>query len=70
MVAEVTSQFGTIDVLVNNAGIIAVGPSEVMTREDYAYSLNVHFWAAFNTVAAVRFISYNESNFDRPSHSS
>jgi NAD(P)-dependent dehydrogenase (short-subunit alcohol dehydrogenase family) len=53
MVAKVNSHFGTIDVLVNNAGVIAVGPSEVMTREDYEYSLNVHFWAAFNTVAAV-----------------
>jgi len=40
---------GPIDVLINNAGVIRVGPMEVMLEEDYEHSLKTHFWATFNT---------------------
>ncbi len=52
-VTSVIDEFRSIDVLVNNAGIIQVGPAENMNRDDYADALAVHFWAPFNLVAEV-----------------
>ncbi len=37
---------GPVDVLVNNAGVIAVGPLENQRVEDFEQSLRVHLWAA------------------------
>ncbi len=48
--AAVILQYGKIDVVVNNAGIIAVGPMETMTRTDYEDALATHFWGAYNTI--------------------
>ncbi|MFN2449348.1 MAG: SDR family NAD(P)-dependent oxidoreductase, partial [Candidatus Baltobacteraceae bacterium] len=42
--------FGRLDVLVNNAGTIAVGPMEDMTQEDYRDALDTHFWAMYYAV--------------------
>ncbi|HEY6660025.1 MAG TPA: SDR family oxidoreductase [Pyrinomonadaceae bacterium] len=53
MVGAVNNHFGHIDVLVNNAGVIQVGPLEVMTREDFELAMNAHFWAPLNTILAV-----------------
>ncbi len=39
------AELGDIDVLVNNAGVIQVGPFETMTVEDFEESLEVHFYA-------------------------
>jgi len=44
---------GPIDVLINNAGVIRVGPFEEMREADYAESLLVHFWAPFYTTAEI-----------------
>jgi NAD(P)-dependent dehydrogenase (short-subunit alcohol dehydrogenase family) len=52
-VGQVQQHFGTVDVLVNNAGTITVGPLEVMTIDDYRNSLNAHFWAAYFATTAV-----------------
>lgn len=53
LVERVHGRFGTIDVLINNAGTISVGPQAVMTREDYEKAMATHFWGPFNTIEAV-----------------
>lgn len=52
MVEGVNRHFGRIDVLVNNAGTISVGPMEVMTLEDYEEAMRTHFWAPLYTTLA------------------
>ncbi len=47
-------QFGRIDMLVNNAGTISVGPLESLTRQDYEDAMNTHFWGMYNAVEAAR----------------
>jgi NAD(P)-dependent dehydrogenase (short-subunit alcohol dehydrogenase family) len=53
MMSAIRDFAGSVDVLVNNAGIIQVGPLEVMTREDFERAMNVHFWGPLNTMLAV-----------------
>jgi NAD(P)-dependent dehydrogenase (short-subunit alcohol dehydrogenase family) len=53
LVETVRDRFGKIDVLVNNAGVIQVGPMEVMTLEDYDEAMRTHFWAPLYTTLAV-----------------
>jgi NAD(P)-dependent dehydrogenase (short-subunit alcohol dehydrogenase family) len=36
--------FGRIDVLVNVAGVMEVGPLETMTNDDYKLAMATHFW--------------------------
>lgn len=45
-------RFGGIDVLINNAGVIQVGPVEHMTRQDFEESLAVHLWGPLETIQA------------------
>ena len=52
-ISSVEARFGDIDVLINNAGIIQVGPLEVMTKEDFARAMAVNFWGTFHTTMAV-----------------
>src|SRR5688500_2488795 len=53
MVAEVVKRFGGVDVLINNAGTIAVGPMETMTVADYEEAMRTHFWGPLYTTLAV-----------------
>ncbi len=46
-VRNVVSQFGRLDVLINNAGIIEVGPLEHMERADFERAMQLHLWAPF-----------------------
>ena len=52
-IEAVMQRFGRIDMLINNAGIIQVGPIEHMTYADYHQAMNVHFWGAFRCTEAV-----------------
>ena len=44
---------GPVDVLINNAGVIRMGPLEAMDEGDFEQSMQTHFWAAFNTAMEV-----------------
>ncbi|HZD40856.1 MAG TPA: SDR family NAD(P)-dependent oxidoreductase, partial [Terriglobales bacterium] len=43
-VSAILKETERIEILVNNAGIIQVGPVEVMASDDYEKSMGVHFW--------------------------
>lgn len=51
-VAEVERAFGGVDVLVNNAGIIQVGPFDATTLEDFEQAMAVNFWGAVHATLA------------------
>jgi NAD(P)-dependent dehydrogenase (short-subunit alcohol dehydrogenase family) len=42
---RIRHEIGSVDVLINNAGIIQVGPVETMTLADYHLAMAIHFWA-------------------------
>jgi NAD(P)-dependent dehydrogenase (short-subunit alcohol dehydrogenase family) len=44
MISTVRRHFGTIDVLINNAGVIEVGPAVTMTLADYEEAMATNFW--------------------------
>lgn len=52
-VQKVRNHFGSIDVLVNNAGVIAVGPIENQTIDDFEETMKVNFWSQVYATLAV-----------------
>jgi len=52
-VRKVIDHFDRIDILINNAGIIEVGPLDHMTREDYDRAMRLHFWAPYELVSQI-----------------
>jgi len=52
-IRDVRHELGEIDVLVNNAGTITVGPLDTMTAEEYRESLDVFFWGPLHATLAV-----------------
>jgi short-subunit dehydrogenase len=53
VVSQAIAYHGTIDVLINNAGIIQVGPLDHMKLSDYDDAMNTHFWGPLFLVLAV-----------------
>jgi len=53
MIDAVRQRLGEIDVLINNAGAISVGPIETMTLADYEEMMRVHFWGPLYAILEV-----------------
>jgi short-subunit dehydrogenase len=52
MIGSVRQQLGSIDVLVNNAGVISVGPLLAQKREDFQEAMDVIFWGTVHSTLA------------------
>lgn len=52
-VGKVLQQWGRVDILINNAGIIQVGPVSEMKLEDFEEAMGVHFWGPLYATRAV-----------------
>jgi NAD(P)-dependent dehydrogenase (short-subunit alcohol dehydrogenase family) len=53
LIAAAIAHFGHIDILINNAGIIEVGPVEDQPLEAYRRAIDTNFFSAVNTTLAV-----------------
>jgi len=54
MLERVRAHFGPIDVLVNNAGMITVGPVETLTRADFEAAMRLHYFGPLELMLRVR----------------
>jgi NAD(P)-dependent dehydrogenase (short-subunit alcohol dehydrogenase family) len=52
-IERIVADGGTIDVLINNAGIIQVGPLQHMTVDDFENAMATHFWGPLFVILAV-----------------
>ena len=51
-IERVVARYGSIDVLINNAGVIQAGPVEHMQVADFEDALNTHLWGPLYTMLA------------------
>lgn len=52
IVRAVTERWGRLDVVINDAGTITVGPLETLTAQDFEESMRVNFWGTVNVTLA------------------
>lgn len=53
MVAEIARRWSPVDLLVNNASVIQVGPVRTMSRRDFTDAMAVNFWGTVHATLAV-----------------
>ena len=51
-IAAVRDRHGAVDLLINNAGVIQVGPVDALTHEDFESAMNVMFWGPVHATLA------------------
>ena len=49
-VGTIAAHFGHVDVLINVAGIIQVGPLDNLLPQDFEETMNLHFWGNFHMI--------------------
>jgi len=52
-VAQIVDAFGVVDVLINNAGVIQVGPLDHMRHEDFENAMAAHFWGPLHAMLEI-----------------
>lgn len=52
LIRDTLEHHGRIDLLINNAGVIKVGPLDHMEHADFEEAMAVHFWAPLHTTLA------------------
>jgi NAD(P)-dependent dehydrogenase (short-subunit alcohol dehydrogenase family) len=53
MLDQVERKFGPVDVLINNAGVIEVGPAVTMSVADYQEAMGTNFWGMLHPTLAI-----------------
>lgn len=53
-IQECVGRFGKLDILINNAGAISVGPFSSMQKKDFEAQMNLHMYAVLEAVQLVR----------------
>lgn len=53
LVGRTLARFGQVDIVINNAGIIQVGPLQTMSAEDFRIAMDTDYWGAVHTTLAV-----------------
>ncbi|WP_017616498.1 SDR family NAD(P)-dependent oxidoreductase [Nocardiopsis salina] len=48
LVGETVEHFGRLDVVVNNAGVMRVGPAEAMEDDYFTEAMDIMYWGPFN----------------------
>jgi len=61
-IARVVQQWQGLDIIVNNAGAISVGPFETMNRQDYAAQMDLHFFSVLESTLAILPIFQNQGH--------
>ncbi len=50
---QIVDRWQSVDVLINNAGVIQVGPVEHMTHEDFENAMATHFWGPLHLILEI-----------------
>jgi NAD(P)-dependent dehydrogenase (short-subunit alcohol dehydrogenase family) len=53
LVGRTLARFGRVDIVVNNAGVIQVGPLQTMRLEHFRATMDADYWGAVHTTLAV-----------------
>ena len=53
LIEQILARFGRIDVLINNASVIQLGPFDNMKLQEYQEAMNTNFYGSLHTILAV-----------------